>query len=61
MTKGTPSLGRHNKVVHIRCRRCGEHSFHKVKKRCSHCGYPDSKIRNFRWQWKNPLTKGRKK
>jgi hypothetical protein len=22
MTKGTPSLGKHNKVVHIRCRRC---------------------------------------
>jgi len=61
MTKGTPSFGRHNKVTHITCRRCGKHTFHVRKKRCSRCGYPDSKIRKFRWQWKNLLTKIRKR
>lgn len=61
MSKGTPSFGKHRKITHARCRRCGSHSYHKTKKRCSKCGYPDSKLRKFRWQWKHPLTKKRKK
>ncbi len=61
MTKGTPSFGKHNKVTHITCRRCGHHSYHLRKKTCSKCGYPDAKIKNFRWNWKNVLTKSRKK
>ncbi|MEO9364483.1 MULTISPECIES: 50S ribosomal protein L37e [Candidatus Nitrosocaldus] len=44
--KGTPSMGKHNKGrVHVRCRRCGNNSFHVRKKRCSSCGFPDSKWR----------------
>lgn len=59
--KGTPSFGKKNKIVHIRCRRCGRHTYHLQKKRCSACGFPDSRLRNFRWMWKNPLTRIRKK
>ena len=61
MTKGTPSMGRHNKVTHIRCRRCGSHSFHVRKRTCAHCGYPAPKIRKFNWQWKAPLGKRNRK
>ncbi|MCD6477115.1 MAG: 50S ribosomal protein L37e [Candidatus Aenigmarchaeota archaeon] len=61
MSKGTPSFGKHNKTTHIRCRRCGNHSYHKVKGKCAKCGYPNSKLKNFRWKWKNVLTKIRKK
>ena len=61
MSKGTPSFGRHNKITHIRCRRCGGHSYHIRKKKCSSCGYPASKLRSFRWANKKTLTKKRKK
>jgi large subunit ribosomal protein L37e len=61
MAKGTPSLGKHNKIIHIRCRRCGQSTYHIRKKKCSHCGYPSSKLRNFKWDWKHPLKKNRKK
>jgi len=44
MTKGTPSFGKHNKVIHTRCRRCGKYAYHKTKKKCSACGYPNSKL-----------------
>ena len=61
MSKGTPSFGKRNKTTHLRCRRCGNHSYHKTKSKCAKCGYPDSKLNNFRWKWKNVLTKVRKK
>ncbi len=51
MTKGTASLGKMGrKSVHIRCRRCGRHSYHKQKGYCSSCGYRSTKkLRNFSW------------
>ncbi|NOZ82134.1 MAG: 50S ribosomal protein L37e [Candidatus Micrarchaeota archaeon] len=60
MSKGTPSFGKHNKITHIVCRRCGRHSYHIRKKRCAACGYPDSKLRSYNWSWKG-LKKERKK
>jgi len=60
MGKGTPSFGKHNKITHLRCRRCGRNSYHKRKKNCSACGYPNSKIKQFNWQWKD-INRGRKK
>ncbi|MDP7080164.1 MAG: 50S ribosomal protein L37e [Candidatus Undinarchaeales archaeon] len=53
MSKGTPSFGKHQKAMHLPCRRCGRHSYHRVKKRCSACGYgATSRIRRFNWQRK---------
>ncbi len=49
MTKGTTSRGKRNKIVHVRCRRCGRHSYNLSKKRCSYCGYPDPKWRKYNW------------
>ncbi|MEM2910278.1 MAG: 50S ribosomal protein L37e [Nitrososphaerota archaeon] len=50
MVKGTPSFGKRNKPVHIRCRRCGRRSFHVSKKRCAACGFGASKkLRSYRW------------
>jgi large subunit ribosomal protein L37e len=37
--KGTPSMGKRNKTVHVLCRRCGRRSFHPRKRRCSSCGF----------------------
>ncbi|RZN68996.1 MAG: 50S ribosomal protein L37e [Candidatus Methanolliviera hydrocarbonicum] len=39
MSRGTPSMGKRNKTVHIRCRRCGEVAFHRRKKVCASCGF----------------------
>ncbi|MBI2970973.1 MAG: 50S ribosomal protein L37e [Candidatus Aenigmarchaeota archaeon] len=50
--KGTPSMGRHQSITHIRCKRCGRHSYHIRKSSCSACGYPRAKIRNEAWRWK---------
>ncbi|MGQ4834551.1 MAG: 50S ribosomal protein L37e [Candidatus Asgardarchaeia archaeon] len=51
MTKGTPSFGKRNKKTHIRCRRCGRHSYNVKKKRCAACGFGASKkIRRYSWQ-----------
>ncbi|MFH0929290.1 MAG: 50S ribosomal protein L37e [Candidatus Aenigmatarchaeota archaeon] len=61
MTKGTPSFGKRRKIIHIPCRRCGKHTYHITKKRCSRCGYPDPKMRKFNWAWKNLLTRNRKR
>ncbi|MFP4524104.1 MAG: 50S ribosomal protein L37e [Candidatus Woesearchaeota archaeon] len=54
MGKGTPSMGRRSgKKTHIMCRRCGERTYHKTKKRCSSCGYgAAAKKRSFAWQKK---------
>jgi len=50
MTKGTSSFGKRNKVVHIRCRRCGRHSFNLRKGRCAHCGFGETKKwRKYNW------------
>jgi large subunit ribosomal protein L37e len=51
MTKGTPAQGKMSKgKTHIRCRRCGRHSYNIRKKYCSHCGYGrSSKIRSYNW------------
>jgi len=43
MTKGTPAHGRMNKKsTHIRCRRCGNFTYHRKKKVCSSCGFGKS-------------------
>ena len=69
MGKGTPANGkRSGKKSHIRCRRCGRHSYHVRHKKCSHCGFPASRYRHPRWVVKAPnrayrynLTLGRRK
>ena len=60
MVKGTPSMGKKRRKgrLHIRCRRCGETSYHKIKGVCSHCGYGKSKkLRKYKWQKKHHLKK----
>lgn len=52
-------MGKKNKITHIRCRRCGAHAYHINKKRCAACGFPDARLRKFRWQWKDTLTRKR--
>ena len=51
MGTGTASFGKHSgKKTHIRCRRCGKHTYHASKKVCSSCGYgKSSKLRVFSW------------
>lgn len=52
MTKGSVSMGKKSgKDVHIRCRRCGRASYHKIRGVCSSCGYGNSsKLRRYTWQ-----------
>ena len=52
--KGTASQGkRTGKRSHIRCRRCGKHSYHLRKKKCAACGYGDTaKRRQYTWSKK---------
>ncbi|MCS7108916.1 MAG: 50S ribosomal protein L37e [Sulfolobales archaeon] len=49
--KGTPSMGKMNKgKTHIRCRRCGRHSYNVSKGYCAACGYGRSaRIRRYSW------------
>lgn len=64
MTKGTPSKGikRRKGRLHIRCRRCGKPSYHKIKKVCSSCGFGrSSRLRRYSWQKKEKITKNKKK
>ena len=49
-TKGTTSFGKRHTKTHTGCRRCGKVSFHKQKKECSCCGYPQAKIRSCKLQ-----------
>lgn len=50
MTKGTPSMGRKNKKLHIKCRRCGRVAFHVRKRVCAACGFgKSSKRRSYNW------------
>ncbi|MCI2414581.1 MAG: 50S ribosomal protein L37e [Candidatus Aramenus sp.] len=50
--KGTPSFGKmNNSYTHIRCRRCGRHSYNVAKHYCAACGFGRSKkIRRYSWQ-----------
>jgi len=49
--KGTPSMGKKRYITHIRCRRCGRHSYRVDKKYCSACHYgKTSKLRKYAWQ-----------
>ena len=48
------SQGKRNKSVHVKCRRCGEASYHTKKKVCSSCGFgKSSKRRDYAWQGKS--------
>ena len=48
--KGTRSMGKKQKKTHIRCRRCGRHSYHIRKKICASCGLGrTAKIRHYNW------------
>ena len=43
-------MGKKNKTLHIRCRRCGRHSYHIRNKACSSCGFGDTaKMRDYAW------------
>ncbi len=60
MSKGTPSQGKHNKITHIRCRRCGRHSYHIRHHSCAACGYPLPKMNKESWKWK-PVNRSYRK
>ncbi|MEM2003238.1 MAG: 50S ribosomal protein L37e [Nitrososphaerota archaeon] len=48
--KGTPSMGKFKTPTHGRCRRCGRRSFNYHRRRCSHCGFGESRRwRSYRW------------
>ncbi|MFQ5762338.1 MAG: 50S ribosomal protein L37e [Candidatus Bathyarchaeia archaeon] len=49
------SMGKFNKPVHTRCRRCGRKSFHLRRKRCGNCGYGATA----KWRRGPPRTKPR--
>ncbi|RLE59354.1 MAG: 50S ribosomal protein L37e [Thermoprotei archaeon] len=51
MVKGTTSFGKRGKgKTHIRCRRCGRHSYNIRKHYCAACGFGrSSKMRKFKW------------
>ena len=60
--KGTPSFGRKHKLNHIKCRRCGRHSYNVNKSSCAACGYGrTAKLRTYSWQWKTIERSGRRK
>ncbi len=41
------------KKTHIRCRRCGHHTFHVRKKKCASCGYGQTaSLRKYTWNKK---------
>jgi len=63
MTKGTPAMGRRSgKKTHIRCRRCGGHSYHAQHKECSRCGFGRiKKMRKYNWIEKLWGSRKRKK
>jgi large subunit ribosomal protein L37e len=50
---GTPSQGKKNVKTHVKCRRCGEKSYHVKKGVCSSCGFGKSaKRRDYEWESK---------
>ena len=53
MTKGTASMGKKNKRITLRCRRCGKATYHKINKKCSSCGFGETKkLRHYNWMKK---------
>ena len=57
MGAGTPSFGpRHNKS-HTICRRCGSRAYHIQKGKCASCGYPEARMRSYRWAKKAHLKR----
>lgn len=51
--KGTPSQGKKNKQIHVKCRRCGKKSYHIKDKVCASCGFgKTAKRREYAWQSK---------
>ncbi len=52
--KGTPSMGKRSKgKTHIRCRRCGRHSYNVAKGYCAACGFGRSRrLRRYAWSSK---------
>ena len=61
MGKGTSSFGKHQRKTHIRCRRCGRHSYHIQKSKCSPCGFGKSpKLYKHAWKWK-PVNRVKRK
>ncbi len=50
--KGSASFGKKSgKKTHVKCRRCGNKSYHIRKKICSSCGYGKSKkMRSYSWK-----------
>jgi large subunit ribosomal protein L37e len=61
MSKGTPSFGKHKTITHIRCRRCGRHSYNIRKSFCAACGFgKSSKLSHEKFKWKAPARKKRK-
>ncbi len=43
--------------THIRCRRCGRHSYNVRKKYCAACGFGRSKrLREYRWEKKRAIA-----
>lgn len=55
MGKGTPSFGKHQTITHIRCRRCGRHSYNIRKSFCSACGFGKTATLN-REKWRRKTT-----
>jgi large subunit ribosomal protein L37e len=51
VSDGTASFGkRGRKTLHIKCRRCGNVSFHRRKGYCASCGFGRSKkLRRYNW------------
>ena len=51
MGKGTPSFGKRSRgKTHIRCTRCGRHSYNVRKGYCAACGFGRSKkMRAYSW------------
>ncbi len=44
-------MGKRNKRLHIRCRRCGRNAYHIKHKYCSACGFGRSRrLRSYAWQ-----------
>jgi len=56
--KGRHSMGKKSgKKTHLRCRRCGEATYHMRKKKCSACGYGKTpKMRSYGWNKKVQLS-----
>ncbi|MFH1773609.1 MAG: 50S ribosomal protein L37e [Methanobacteriota archaeon] len=51
MSKGTASMGKRNKRLHIRCRRCGRNSYHVSNHYCASCGFGRTKkLRSYAWR-----------